>query len=101
MLQRAQHLLVALLLIAVAMITVLLSVGCRNRPRPGEIESEDKLKGEPDRYSATIVRTIDDGARQETTITREARSGEQRREEWTEQSHNCALVWRPYVGKSY
>ena len=101
MLQRAKLLFILWLLIAVAMISVLLSNGCRNRAQPGEGESEDKLKGEPDHYSAIIVRTINDGSGRAPTITREARLGEQRREEWTEQGQNRALIWRPDLGKSY
>ncbi|HSB07933.1 MAG TPA: hypothetical protein VLM38_00365 [Blastocatellia bacterium] len=49
--------------------------------------------GEPDKYSATVVRIVDDGARREVSITREFRSGEMRREEWIEQGRNCALIW--------
>jgi hypothetical protein len=101
MLQRSKLLFISWLLIAVAMISVLLSNGCRNRVLPGEGESDDKLTGEPDHYSATIVRTIDDGSGRAPTITREARLGEQRREEWTEQGQNRALIWRPDLGKSY
>jgi hypothetical protein len=101
MLLRSKPLLTPVLLIAVAMIIVLLGNACRDRARPGEVESERELRGEPNQYSATIVRTIDDGVSHETTITREVRSGEQRREEWTEQGQNRALIWRPDLGKSY
>ena len=101
MLHRSQPHPAALLILGVAIISVLLNNGCRNRVRPGEGERELKLKAEPDQYSATIVRTIEDGGERATSITREARSGEQRREEWTEQGHNRALIWRPDLGKSY
>lgn len=101
MLRRSHPHLAALLFLALAMTIVLLSAGCRNRSRPGESEREDKLRGEPDQYSATIVRTIDDGSERTPSISREARSGAQRREEWTEQGHNRALIWRPDLGKCY
>src|SRR5262249_11291337 len=52
-------------------------------------------------YAATIVRIVDDGTNQQTTITREARSGEMRRQEWTEDGRNLALIWRPDLGKSF
>ncbi len=99
MLLRSKPPFFSLLLIAVAMISVLLGNACRDRARPGEGESAPK--GEPDQYSATIVRTIENDASHETTITQEVRSGEQRREEWTEQGQNRALIWRPDLGKSY
>lgn len=101
MLRRSQPHLAALKFFAVAMTIVLLSAGCRHRSRPGESEREDKLRGEPDQYSATVVRTIEDGSERAPSIVREARSGEQRREEWTEQGHNRALIWRPDLGKCY
>jgi hypothetical protein len=99
--QRSQPNLAALLILGVAVISVLLGNGCRNRVRPGEDDSKAKLRGEPDQYSATIVRTIEDGSGRTPIITREARSGEQRREEWTEQDHNRAVIWRPDLGKGY
>lgn len=101
MLQRSQPHLAALLFLAVAMPLVLPIAGCRHRSTPGESEREDKLRGEPDQYSATVVRTIEDGSERAPSIVREARSGEQRREEWTEQGHNRAVLWRPDLGKCY
>ena len=101
MLQRSQPHLATPLVLALAMTIVLLSAGCRHRSKPGESEGEANLRGEPDQYSATIVRTVYERETQGTTISREARSGEQRREEWTEQGHNRALIWRPDLGKCY
>ena len=101
MLRRTQPHLATPLFLALAMTIVLLSAGCRHRSRPDEGEGEANLRGEPDQYSATIVRTIDDGSERTPTISREARSGEQRREEWNEQGHNRALIWRPDLGKCY
>lgn len=59
--------------------------GCRDRARPGDGDSSAEAAGEPEQYSATVVRIVEDGTRRETSISREARSGEQRRGEWTEQ----------------
>jgi len=87
-------------LIAVA-ISVVLTNGCRDRARPGDGDSSAEAAGEPEQYSATVVRIVEDGTRRETSISREARSGEQRREEWTEQGQNRALIWRPDLGKSF
>lgn len=101
MLRRSKPIFTSRLLIAVALAGVILSNGCRNRIGPREGETDDKPAREPDHYSATIVRTIDDGSGRAPTITREARLGEQRREEWTEQGQNRALIWRPDLGKSY
>lgn len=101
MLQRAQSFTLPLLLIATAVMGVLVINGCRNHARPGEGEAEVKPNGEPDHYSATVVRTIDDGESREPIITREVRSGEQVREEWTERGHSRALIWRPDLSKCY
>jgi hypothetical protein len=86
-------------LIAVAM-SVLLNCGCRNRAQP-DTGANAKPGGEPDQYSATVVRIVENGTRSEVNITREARSGEKRREEWTEDGHNCALIWSPDIGKAF
>ena len=84
--------------IAVAM-SMLLTLGCRGSRQPDGKGAE--LSGEPDQYSATVVRIVEDGTSSQTIISREARSREQRREEWTENGHNRALIWRPDIGKAY
>lgn len=76
-----------------------LLIACRNDANKSEKEIQPT--GEPENYSATVVRTIDDGTKRETTISVEARSGEQRREEWTEGGHARALIFRPAEGKSF
>jgi hypothetical protein len=83
------------------MIAIVLGNSCRDRARLDEAESERELRGEPDQYSAAIVRTIDDGSGRAPAVVHEARSGGLRREEWTEQGQNRALIWRPDLGKSY
>ena len=76
--------------------------GCRNRVRPGDGDiSSTEAAGEPEQYSAMVVRIVEDGTRRETKITREARAGEHRREEWTQNGQNRALIWRPDLGKAF
>jgi len=89
----------ALLLLAAT--ASLLTTGCVSRVRPGDGDDVMAPAGEPEQYSATLVRTVEDGARRETRISREARSGDQRREEWTERGQNRALIWRPDLGKCF
>lgn len=93
--------LVPVLLIAIAATAILAGNACRNRARNGSDEAENVLGSEPDQYSATTVRTVVEGSSQQTVVTREARSGELRREEWTEQGHNRALILRSDLGKAY
>ena len=76
-----------------------LLIACRNDANKSEKEIQPT--GEPENYSATVVRTIDDGTKRETTISVEARSGEQRREEWTEGGHARALILQAADGKSF
>lgn len=84
-------------LLAIVTMSVISSGGCRGR----QAHDGAELNGEPEQYSATIVRIVDDEAQRETTTSREARSGDQRREEWTESGHRRALIWRPDLGKSF
>jgi hypothetical protein len=86
--------------ILVAM-SVILTDGCRNRVPPGDGDSNVEPAGEPEQYSATVVRIVENGTSQETSVSREARSGEKLREEWTEEGQNRALIWRPDLGKSF
>lgn len=99
MLRRRKSGLAAWTLIAMTA-PLLLTSGCRNRVQLGGDDAVEQA-GEPEQYSATVVRIVEDGTRRETSISREARSGEQRREEWTEQGQNRALIWRPDLGKSF
>jgi hypothetical protein len=89
----------ALLLIATSAIT--LTLACHKRGPSNEADNDTRPIGEPEQYSATIVRIVDDGTNQQTSVTREARSGEKRRQEWTEENHNHALIWRPDLGKGF
>ena len=81
--------------------SALLTCACHHRQQPavGNIDVEES--GEPEEYSATIVRIVDDGTTREPSTTREARSNEKRREEWIENRHNRALIWRPDLAKAF
>jgi len=81
---------------------VLFSIsGCRNRQPVVLSETEVEPTGEPEVYSATVVRTIVDGSSTETVITHFVKSGEKTRQEWTEEDNQRALIWRPDLGKSF
>ncbi len=91
---------VSRLLVAVAISTALTN-GCRSRGNPIQGESDIGPAGEPEQYSATVVRIVENGSNRETSVSREARSGEQRRQEWIEGGQNRALIWRPDLGTSF
>ena len=97
----AKRLLVSVLLIAIAALSVLIGEACRKRGQTEHTESEMKPGTEPDEYSAAMVRTVLDGEHQQMTLTKEARSGELRRVEWSEGVQNLAIILRPDLGKSY
>lgn len=85
-------------LIAV-MLLALITFGCREPAQPGDSSTE--AAGEPEQYSATVIRTIEVGATRETNISREARAGQQRWEEWTENGKTLALIWSTDIGKAF
>jgi hypothetical protein len=91
----------ALWVIILMAISLVLTNGCRNRVPPGDGDGNFEPAGEPEQYSATVVRIVENGTSRETSVSREARSGEKRREEWTEEGQNRALIWRPDLGKSF
>jgi len=88
------------LLIALIVPMAALTGACRRQRMPDR-ENVQEETGEPDQYSATIIHTIDDGTTRMAIITREARSGDMRRQEWTEGDQNRALIWRPDTGKNF
>src|SRR5436309_9764236 len=100
MLLRRKSGLASWVVILVAMSEVL-TYGCRNRVSPSDGDSNVEPAGEPEQYSARVVRIIEDGKSRETSVSREARSGEKHREEWTEEGQNRALIWRPDLGKIF
>jgi hypothetical protein len=90
------------LLFLVLASAIVSAVSCRRNPEPPAAAEETLLPpGEPETYTATIVHTIEDGERREITETRVARSGDMRRQEWTENGERFALITRFDAGKSF
>jgi hypothetical protein len=82
--------------------TSLLFTACLACRKPSTQEDANHiLSGEPENYSATLVRLIDNGQQREEITSRVACSGEMRREEWTEAGARRALIFRPDLGKSF
>lgn len=80
---------------------ILFVVACRQNPQPAVAEELPAPPGEPDTYTATIVHSSEDGERRESSETRVARSGNLRRQEWTENGERLALITRFDSGKSF
>ena len=89
------------LAVLLALFALLPAYGCRNRAEPSGVEAEAIAQSEPDEYSATIVRTVHDGSARDVSTSRIARSGEMRREEWSEQGGARALISRPDMNKVF
>lgn len=89
------------LILAIATLAGGLNSSCNHHQQRVDDEVHVEQAGEPEQYSATVVRTVHAGTTSEISVTREARSGEKRRQEWTEQDQNRALIWRPDLGKSF
>jgi hypothetical protein len=82
--------------LAVAAVCVALAIACNSKSkRAGD------PAGEPERYSATVVRSVNDGVERELSIARVFKSGDMWRQEWTQQDESYALIWRPDLGKMY
>src|SRR5205809_3242914 len=101
MLPRVKSTIASALLIAITTLAVMLTNACNKPRQPKDRETSVEQNGEPEQYSATVIRTIYEGTSSETSVTHESRSGEKRREEWTERDQNRALIWRPDLGKSF
>lgn len=76
------------------------SIACHRQPRAVD-DLGAELSGELDQFSATVVCAVDDGVERELSVTRIFKSGDLRREEWSEQGGSRALIWRPDLGKTY
>ncbi len=60
------------------------------------------LTGEPDSYTATVIRTVEEEGKLPVVFTtRITRAGDLRKEEWTEQGEAHILIWRPDLGKCF
>ncbi len=82
-------------------LAIFLVAYCRKHSNPPTIETTIETTGEPETYTATIVRSIEDGEQSFVTETQVARSGDMRREEWTEKGERLALITRFDSGKSF
>lgn len=91
-----------MLLIGIATVSITMTSACRKPLQSKDGATSNEQAGEPEQYSATITHSIVyDGTTNETNVSQEARSGEMRREEWTEGNEHRALIWRPDLGKSF
>jgi hypothetical protein len=81
------------------MLLVICFTNCQRRPA----ETNDALiaAGEPDVYSATVMRFAAGGSASATTTSLVARRGDWRREQWTEAGGARAMILRPDLGKGY
>ena len=89
-----QHRSFTLILIALAA----LPMGCTKRLPSVNGPSTPELAGEPQHYSATVVRTVDGGGRTEVKV---ARSGDLRRSEWIHNGETRISIWRPDLGRVF
>lgn len=81
--------------------TVLFTACLACRKQPTDEGANPPFSSEPEKYSATVVRMIEDGQQREVMTTRVVCSGDLRREEWTEAGATRALIFRPDLGKSF
>ncbi|HJQ23034.1 MAG TPA: hypothetical protein VKA60_03900 [Blastocatellia bacterium] len=78
---------------------VICFTSCRRHAEPAT--PEIIAAGEPETYSATVVRLAAAGETRETVTSRVARRGDWRREEWQEAGAVRAVILRPDLGKGY
>jgi hypothetical protein len=88
------------MLVLVTAIALALSWACRKK-EPSEGDPGIPPAGEPDRYSATVVRIVEDGTIREVSTSRVFKSRDMLREEWTEQGLTRAMIRRPDLGKTF
>jgi hypothetical protein len=88
-------------IIAVAVAATAAAFLFHNRTQPPGLSTEEPPPGEPEKYSALVVRALEDAGKREEVSTRVARSGEMRREEWDGPTGRRALIWRPDLGKCF
>jgi outer membrane lipoprotein-sorting protein len=89
-------------LVGLSVLALSLLLGCSNASRREPVpDAALEPASEPYEYSATVITIVGNGSQQRTTTTRVARSGEKRREEWTEDNQKRISIWRPDLGKSF
>ncbi|HWC77695.1 MAG TPA: hypothetical protein VG778_09540 [Blastocatellia bacterium] len=87
--------------LALLLIASLLDAGCRRAGQPAHEGVRGPAAGEPQNYSATVIRTVERDGASEITITRIARLAEMERQEWTDNSETLVCIWRPDLGKVF
>jgi hypothetical protein len=81
---------------------ILPMIACRPNPAPPAVVEENQMPaGEPEIYTASLVHIMEDGERRESRETRVARSGNLRREEWSENGERMALISHFDSGKTF
>jgi hypothetical protein len=84
-----------------AAVCACLAIACHRPPDSTGGDPDTGLAGEPEQFSATVVRSLEDAAERDLSVTRIFKSGDLRREEWIEQGEPRAVIWRADLGKSY
>jgi len=84
-----------------AAVCACLAISCHRQPDSAGGDPDSGLAGEPEQFSATVIRSLEDGAERDLRVTRIFKSGDLRREEWIEQGESRAVIWRADLGKSY
>ena len=74
---------------------------CATHTEPAHSHPVEEPSGEPEQYSATVVRTIEDGLHVEVSITRTARLGQMSRDEWDQAGETRVAIWRPDLSRVY
>src|SRR5262245_54087738 len=75
-------------------------VSC-HKPAKSEEGNSQPLSNEPESYSATVVRLVEDGDERQEIISRIVVAPDKRREEWTENGAKRIAILRFDMGKSY
>ena len=78
-----------------------LSLSCRRQGVPAASAPGADLRVEPERYAADVEQRIEDGEGERLVVTRLARDGDRRREEWSEAGERFALILRYDLDKSF
>ncbi len=85
--------------VALIVAASLFTAHCKSRVET--IEPETVTAGEPENYSATVVRTVEAGDHSEVFESRVCRMGEVSREDWIEAGERRALIFRPDLNRSF
>jgi hypothetical protein len=84
-----------------ATVLIAIAAACRVHQQPAGSQAAAELAGEPEEYSARVIRTTEDGDHREVEETRVAVAGGLMRQEWRDQGQPRVLIWRPDLGKSF